>query len=123
MNTKIRELMDARGLSDVEMARLCGRHVKTISTIISGSNKAPTQTTKDAIARVLGADVDELFSVKTPDVKPTPIADDPQVSNDQLDQIINRLDFISAGMKRIADAIDRNTVMLARAWNVKEEAR
>lgn len=54
-------VIDARGISQSELARLSGIHVTTINRILNGHNE-PTVTTAEKLAVAAGITAEKLFS-------------------------------------------------------------
>lgn len=59
----IKKLREERGITQVELAKMCGVQQATISDIERGHVKSPSVDTAQRIARALGVRVEDLFPV------------------------------------------------------------
>lgn len=67
---KLKALKEERELTNAEIARLSNIPLATITRIFNGSTPNPTFETISQIAIALGASIDELTGLKTPEAQP-----------------------------------------------------
>ena len=65
---KLKMIKEDKGLSNVEIASLSNIPLATITRVFNGQTPNPTFETISRIAFALGASLDELSGLKTPDV-------------------------------------------------------
>jgi transcriptional regulator with XRE-family HTH domain len=59
----IKEIREEKGITQIELAKLCGVQQATISDIERGKIKSPSVETAQRIARALGVTLENLFPV------------------------------------------------------------
>lgn len=69
---KIREVKDAKGLTNEDIAEMAGINETTISRILSGAGKRPSFDTIVTIAAALHISVDKILYAVLPDAEVTP---------------------------------------------------
>ena len=67
---KLKAIKDEKDMSNVEIARLSGIPLATITRIFNGNTPNPTFETCARMATALGTSLDEIAGLKQPDAQP-----------------------------------------------------